>query len=311
VAPGPADRDESDRQLPAGDEIFLDHLAHFVRDADAASRALTACGFAPTPVSIQVHPDQSDGTTPTGTGNVTAMFARGYVEVLFKTAETPLAREFDAALERHAGLHLAAFAVADAAKARARLAADGFRVHDLVHMERPVETAVGADKAAFTIARVEPGVMPEGRIQMLTHHTEQTVWQPRWLTHRNGACGLIDIVIAVADVAEAAQRFARFTGRAATPTPGGALIRLDRGGVYLVTHERAMEKLPELAFPAPPFMVGYALRVNSLGAAEAAVDGADLEWHAFEGGIAAAFPTELGEGAWFFVESPAGLPWRR
>ena len=39
-------------------------------------------------------------------------------------------------------------------------------------MSRPVETATGPDIAAFTIARVEPDVMPEGRIQMLTHHTE-------------------------------------------------------------------------------------------------------------------------------------------
>ncbi len=37
-----------------------------------------------------------------------------------------------------------------------------------------------------------------------------------------------------------------------------------------------------------------------------AVDGAGLEWHAFENGIAAAFPAELGEGAWFFVERASG-----
>ena len=41
------------RRLPAGDEIFLDHVAHFVRDGEAASRALAHCGFAPTPISIQ------------------------------------------------------------------------------------------------------------------------------------------------------------------------------------------------------------------------------------------------------------------
>ena len=29
--------------------------------------------------------------------------------------------------------------------------------------------------------------MPEGRIQILTHRTESTVWQKRWLTHPNGA----------------------------------------------------------------------------------------------------------------------------
>jgi hypothetical protein len=118
-------------------------------------------------------------------------------------------------------------------------------------------------------------------------------------------------MIAVADVAEAAERFGRFVGRAAAPTPGGTLIRLDRGGLYLLTHERAMEKLPEIAFSAPPFMVGYALQVESLAAAEQAVDNAGLEWHAFEDGIAAAFPAELGEGAWLFVERASALPWRR
>ncbi len=187
----------------------------------------------------------------------------------------------------------------------------GFAVRPLVHMSRPVETATGPGTAAFTIARVAPGIMPEGRIQMLTHHTEQTVWQPRWLTHPNGAIGLIDVVIAVADVEEAAQRFARFTGGAITRTPGGALLRLDRGGVYLVSHDRATEKLPEVPFTTLPFMIGYALRVQSLGAAEAAIDHAGLEWRAIEDGIVATFPAELGEGAWFFVERADALPWRR
>src|SRR5690606_26685066 len=100
----------TDRQLPVGGEIFLDHVGHFVRDPGAATRGLARAGFAPTPVSVQSNPDG----TPTGTGNVTAMFARGYVEALFKTADTPLGQEFDAATARYPGLHLAAFAVADA-----------------------------------------------------------------------------------------------------------------------------------------------------------------------------------------------------
>ena len=184
--------------------------------------ALVRCGFAPTPISIQVSPDPAGGTRPTGTGNITVMFDRGYAEILFKTSDTPLSHEFDAALERHAGMHLAAFAVADAETAHRRLAANNFAVRDLVRMSRPVATETGQTTAAFTIARVEPGVMPEGRIQTLTHHTEHAVWQPRWLSHPNGATGLIDVVIAVADVEEAAQRFSRFTGRAATRTSSGA-----------------------------------------------------------------------------------------
>jgi hypothetical protein len=300
------------RQLPLGDEIFLDHVGHFVRDAQAASRALRRAGFAPTPVSIQADKEPSTGRlVPTGLGNVTAMFARGYMEVLFKNSDTPLAGELDAALARRAGLHLAAFSVTDAAAARQRLTDAGFPVRDLVRMQRPVETENGPGIAAFTISRVTPAAMPEGRIQILTHHSEATVWQPRWLSHPNSVCDLIDVVIAVGNVEEAAQRFTRFTGRPATFTPGGALIRLDRGGVYLVSHDRATEKLPEVPVTSLPFMVGYALGVESLAAAEAAIDSADLEWRAFEDGIVATFPAELGQGAWFFVEAPEDLPWRR
>ena len=105
---------QANRQLPIGDEIFLDHVGHFVRDAEAASRALTRAGFAPTPQSVQVNPDPAGGVPlPTGTGNITAMLPRGYVEVLFKTTETPLGQELDSGLERYAGVHLAAFTVAE------------------------------------------------------------------------------------------------------------------------------------------------------------------------------------------------------
>jgi hypothetical protein len=312
VAPRATTPAASRRQLPVDEEIFLDHVGHFVRDAQAASRALRRAGFAPTPVSIQADKDPSTGRlVATGLGNITAMLARGYIEVLFKNSDTPLSGEFDAALARRSGLHLAALSVTDAAAARERLTAVGFPVRDLVRMQRPVETETGPGLAAFTIARVKPMTMPEGRIQILTHHTEDSVWQPRWLSHPNSVRDLIDVVIAVSDVEEAAQRFARFTGRSAIFTPGGALIRLDRGGIYLVSHDRATEKLPEVPVTSLPFMIGYALGVESLAAAEAAVDGADLEWRAFEDGIVATFPAELGEGAWFFVERAERLPWRR
>src|SRR5215475_5879603 len=224
-------RAEVDRQLPQGEEIFLDHVGHFVPDHEAASRALARCGFAPTPVSIQVNPDG----TPTGTGNVCAMFACGYIEVLFKTAATPLAAELDISMARYPGLHLAAFGVADAADAHARLGAAGFALRPLVHFRRPVDTETGPATAAFTVARVERGAMAEGRIQILTHRTEEAVWQRRWLAHPNGARALASAVIVVRDVEEAAARFARFTGRDAISRRVGAVFALDRGRVELVT----------------------------------------------------------------------------
>ena len=302
---------EADRQLPLEGEIFLDHLAHFVRDAESAGRALARAGFAPAPLSIQSNPNP-DGDPPrlTGTGNMTVMFRRGYVEILFKTSDTPLARELDTALARHPGLHLVAFAVADAAAAHARLGASGFRTRPLVSMQRPVDTETGPATAAFTIARVEPGLMAEGRVQMLTHRTEQAVWQPRWLTHPNGAVALTDVVIAVEDVEEAAQRFARFTGRPVLANAAGRAVALDRGRVQIMNAAAFTALLPELAIPSLPFIGAYAIMVVSLDGAEQALRARGTPSRRPGPLLIAQFPPELGLGAWIFVETASALPWQ-
>ena len=138
-----------------------------------------------------------------------------------------------------------------------------FRGSRLGAYAAPVETVSGAATAAFTIARVEPEAMSGGRIQLLTHHTEQAVWQERWLKHPNSAVGLIDVIIAVADVEEAAHALPASPAARRRATPGGALIRLDRGGVYLVTHDRVTERLPEVAIRRASFHGRLcALRVN-------------------------------------------------
>jgi hypothetical protein len=301
-----------DRRLPVDDEIFLDHVGHFVADPEAASRALARAGFAPTPVSVQVNPDPAGGMPrPTGTGNVTAMLDRGYLEVLFKTADTPLGREFDAAVARYRGVHLAAFAVADAPATHARLAQSGFRMQPLVAMQRPVGTAEGEDIAAFSIVRLVGGEMPEGRIQALTHRTEHTVWQRRWLSHGNGARALLDVVIAEADPHEAAVRFRRFLGREPRAGPFGPAFHLDRGGVQLVAASSLGRLFPRLAVPGLPFMAAYAIAVASLDETSACLRAGDIDFERHDGHVTAPFPDALGAGCWVFVEHAGALPWRQ
>lgn len=290
---------ETDRQLPLGDEIFLDHVGHFVRDPQAAAAALTRAGFAPTPVSVQVAPDGG----PTGTGNVCAMMTRGYMEVLFKTADTPLGREFEAALARHSGIQLAAFAVADANAWHERLGEAGFRTRPIAPFKRPVGTETGTDTASFTVARVESGEMAEGRIQMLTHHTEDAVWQKRWLNHPNGASGLASLVIVVADADEAAARYARFVNRPAVRTRAGQTIALDRGRIDLVTRDAFAAALPEIAIPSLPFIAGYGITMRSLDAVELALRSRDLPARRAADVVVVPFPEELGNGMWLFSEN--------
>jgi Glyoxalase-like domain len=292
---------QADRQLPTGEEIFLDHIGHFVRDREAAAGALARAGFAPAPVSIQTSPAPAGGAPQlTGTGNITAMLTRGYIEVLFKTADTPLGRELDAAVARYSGVHLAALAVADAAAAHRRLAAGGFRMRPLVEMARPVDAGGKRETAAFTIARLEPGEMPEGRIQILTHRTEHLVWQPRWLAHPNGALGLTSVLIAVADVNEAAARFVRFTGRPARPSATGQTIALDRGRLEFMSAAALSELLPELPLPSLPFIAAYCISVHSVEVTESLLVQNRLKVRRSGQELVAVFPRELGCGAWLF-----------
>jgi hypothetical protein len=298
--------DQLHRQLPLGEEIFLDHVGHFAANADTATAALVSAGFFVTPRSVQVS---ADGAL-TGTGNVTAMFASGYIEILYKTADTQLGRELDASIARYAGVHLAAFSVSDASAAHRRLESAGFRMRPIAHMQRPVDTAAGPDTAKFTVTRVERGEMAEGRIQILTHHTEAAVWQPRWLTHPNGATGLADVVIASANINEAAARFSRFAGASAVENAFGKAIRLDRGGVQLMTVEAFARLAPDLAVPSLPFIGLYAITVRSLTVLRGSLQRGGLPFAARDGYVLAHFPPALGTGGWVFVERPDQLPWR-
>ena len=304
------DASDIDRQLPSGDEIFLDHVGHFAADPEAASAALKRAGFFATPRSVQVVPDGQGGTALTGTGNVTSMFRHGYIEVLYKTADTALGHELDRAIARYAGVHLAAFSVGDADAAHRRLDASGFRMRPVAHMQRPVETEAGPDIAKFTVARVERGEMAEGRIQILTHHTEAAVWQPRWLKHENGATGLIDAVIATPDIEEASARFARFLGRPVKDNAFGKMIRLDRGGVQLVTAQAVSRLAPDMMLPALPFIGFYGVAVRSIRVLRECLQRGGLTFAAHDGYVVTPFPPALGTGGWVFAETPAHLPWR-
>jgi len=123
-------------QLPVGGEILLDHVGHFVRNAEAArlsGRALLLRRSRCRPIPMELRPNRQ------------CHVRRGSIEVLFKTADTPLGREFDLALAGRAGVHLAAFWVADVEGQHRRLSDAGFAMRPLVQFQRPVETVTGSE----------------------------------------------------------------------------------------------------------------------------------------------------------------------
>ena len=280
-------------QLPEAGAVFLDHVAHFVPVMEPTAAALERCGFRLTPFTAQSN--RVDGKpVAAGTGNRCAMFRRGYVEILAAIGDTPLARQLNERLTRHVGLHLAAFSSADAALEHRRLAAAGFLVLPVVDMRRPVATEIGATEARFTIARIAPGPMPEGRVQFLTHHTEDLVWREPDLDHPNGAQALAGVWIAAIDPAEPAARFASFTGRPARRDGAVTTVALERGALHFVTPEFLAREFGITPGPPLPYFAASEIEVASLDRLRRHLDGAGLAHQPIADGTVVPLPPSVG-----------------
>lgn len=291
------------RQRPPAGSLFLDHVAHFVPDLEAAARALAQLGFTTTPESAQ-HTRDAQGTQPAGTSNRCVMLEEGYLEFLAPTLDTPHAQRLRAALAHHAGVHLACFGTPAAAEERERLARHGFDPLPTVHLEREVELDGAARSARFEVVRVPPERMPEGRIQFVQQLTPECLWQPRYVAHPNGALALAAVLVVADDPVAVAARHARFA--ALLPRPAGALVSLTLArGAVLVARAADWHALLGVAPPAAPALAGCALACRDPHRLAQRCERAGLAVRAAGTGLyASALPPELG-GAWLFGDSQA------
>lgn len=299
------------QQVPRPGGVTLDHVAVFVPDIDAGAAMMEKLGFTVTPLSYQRQPAEAGGPPiPAGTANRMAMLPLGYVEMLTPVSNTALAQQLRQAIDRYVGLHLVALGTSDAEAAHAVLRRMGFDPIPLVDLQRTLKTENGDEATArFSVARVPPGTMPEGRIQYCRHHTPDLVWQGRWLRHANRSQSLTDVLICVADPAEAGERFARFTDRPVSRLGrGGRLISLDRGRISILDPATLSECLPALAVPTLPFMAAAALTSDDIGATAAVLEENGVAFLRSAGTIQISSSPELGLN-WFFTEAAQAPPW--
>ncbi len=275
---------------------------------DEAGTAFARLGFPLTPFTVHRNEDEAGNRIPTGTANRCAMLGRGYLEILtdVEGLDTPFSRAHRAAVARYEGLHLIAFSVDDVAAEAGRLDAEGFRPQPVANLRRPMPVdGGGEEEAGFSVLRVPPGTMAEGRMQILRHETPDVVWQPSTIARENGVTGLSGVVICTDDPAEAADRYARFTGRAGE----GARIALDRGSLNFVTPAGLARAIPAARPPSLPFIAAAVLESADIAATRRFFEAAGIPVEALPDG-AIAVPPEFAMGAWLVICAP-GVVWSR
>jgi hypothetical protein len=295
MSSGISDYADAAGQVPATGKLNVDHVAHFVPHIDSASTALERAGFTLTPFSAQSHRSEPGGPlVDAGTGNRCVMLKRGYLEFLTPTGDTPVANQLRNSIQRYVGVHLVAFGSSAAERDHARLARAGFSPLAPLALQRRIGTENGEDTARFTVVRVLPGTMAEGRIQFCQHHTPHLVWQPRWLAHDNHASALNGVLLCVENPQQAAQRYARFTGL--LPYFAGNIWSLAtaRGYLLFVSPETLQQQLGINA-PALPWIAGYIIECADMTAASNSLRRAGCEFSALGNRrILAKLPSSLG-----------------
>lgn len=284
-------------QNPPPGKLNIDHVAHFVAHIDAASAALEQAGFTLTPFSAQSHRLEPGGPlVPAGSGNRCVMLHEGYLEFLTPTADTAIASQLRAAIRRYTGVHLVALGTSAPQADHARLEKHGFAPLPPVALQREIGTDSGNQTARFTVVRVPPGTMAEGRIQFCQQHTPQWLWQTRWMQHANSARGLAAVILCVADPQEAAQRYARYTGLLAQVAGSQWRIDTQRGALLFVA-PAAVERHLGITPPGVPWIAGYVLTSDDIAATRTRISAAQctvrdlearrllLEWPGAVGGI--------------------------
>ena len=255
-------------QTPSGGGVFLDHVGWFVPDMDTMADTMKKLGFILTPFVAQHNVDSKGGPPiPAGTGNRCAMLQRGYLEFLAVVpgTDTHLSQQLNAALDRYHGLHLVAFTIDDSEVAHAQLQNGGFRPLEPVHLRRPLTLGDGSEaEVAFTVLRVPPETMPEGRVQMLRQETPDLVWQDHIIARDNGIVALGGVILCVDDVDEVSGRFSRFTGKVIDGQGDYRSMTLDRGRLGFAARAALARHLPDVEAPTTPFMAAVCLQSGDL-----------------------------------------------
>lgn len=270
------------RQSPKGEEVFFDHVAWMVPDMDAASVVFEKLGFVLTPYSEHGNRDPETGERQLqGTANRLAMLDTAYIELLCEAGnvEAPVVDDLRSRLGRYMGVHLLAFSHADADTSYKRIEADGFRLQPMVHLRRDVEAADGSeDEVKFSVIRAKFDEIPEGRIQVLTHHTPDLMWQDRYLARANGITAMVDAVICVDDPAASAERMAGFLAKPVKIVDADeALVVTERGGLRFVTPARLGDVVPGVTSPSRPYTAAIGFLSSDLDKTKAYFASAGIE----------------------------------
>lgn len=242
----------------------LDHVVINARDRlDEAAETYRRLGFTLTP----------RGYHTLGSANHLAILGTEYLELIGVLSPDSPRRDVMAS---PTGLNGLVFGTEDSASVHAALTASGVPATPPNEFSRPVELpgAEAARDAVFRTVHVTPQPVWPGRIYFCHHFTRDLVWRDEWRSHKNGAVGVMRMVIASDDPSRLGRLFGRmFRPGMVHPVASGVSLIVGLSRVDVLDHATAAAQLGADGDGRAEFMAGLTLRTLSLDQAEGALAG--------------------------------------
>ncbi|MFF3527965.1 VOC family protein [Streptomyces rubiginosohelvolus] len=286
------------------DTTRLHHVGHIVENLAEASSLYERLGFVVPPPSCPAMP-RSEGAAPEpfGAVNTHADFPDSFLELATCVKEGDAGRlpadtrlvpleapaevlqqlverigetsaNLAACLDRFQGLHILMFSSPAIDEAAVRLTAAGVR-HGGVNTVRRAAPS-GADSPVETIRYLEidghepntapgTGTVPEGRVGIVAD-LDPGIQSARHLDHPNGATGLAEATLCVADedLAATHHRYATYLDRSPRQEGQALVFDLDGAALRLIPSSALPTTLPGEEPPALPALVAYTVTVRDL-----------------------------------------------
>jgi catechol 2,3-dioxygenase-like lactoylglutathione lyase family enzyme len=277
----------------------LDHIAHAVRDLDAAADLYRRLGF--TVGARNQHPPAW------GTQNHIVQLPGCYIEILGLgdlSATAPhrsryfsfgaFARDFLARRQGPAMLALQGRGAPDADEFRAAGIGD-FELFEFAREgKRPDGTPA---ELAFSLAFARDPQAPDAAFFTCQHHHPENFWNPGFQDHANGASGVAGVVLVAENPGDQHIFLSAFTGeRDLLATPAGLSIKTPGGEIQVMT-PAAFGDCVGVAPPdtsAGARLAALRFAVRDLGAAKSLFDRAGLPAGGRPGRLVVAPETAMG-----------------
>jgi hypothetical protein len=249
-----------------GDIDSVNHVGLVVKDLEAAAKRYEAFGFILTPLSMHSGAlKPGDPEIPYGSGNRCAIFPDNYLEIVAHVDKQKYDLFCGKFLQRFEGAHIICFGCGDASVVDRRLRLSGVGTSGVIPLKRDLDTPDGKRTAKFDCVHFDYAATPEGLIQAAYHLTPQYIHQKRYLGHPNKVTALSNVYLAVADPAETAARYEKFTGRKGERQGKNFVFKLPRvSKVTIMPAANLATELPGAPLHSGPYLAGFAFATSDL-----------------------------------------------